>query len=172
VLSGGSWHRAVRISPPANALPGDRAYLDGVSCRSGTCIAVGGYYFGTNASRAMWVTESNGHFRAGKEIIKAPAGAAPVADTVLDGISCPPSGPCVAAGYYFNTAGHQDGMYMTLASGKWTASALKPPLNAGANSFQRSVVNSVSCTGTEHCTIAGWYTDTVGHFRSEASSAR
>jgi hypothetical protein len=172
VLSGGSWHRAVRISPPANALPGDRAYLDGVSCRSGTCIAVGGYYFGTNASRAMWVTESNGHFRAGKEIIKAPAGAAPVADTVLDGISCPPSGPCVAAGYYFNTAGHQAGMYMTLASGKWTASALKPPLNAGANSFQRSVVNSVSCTGTEHCTIAGWYTDTVGHFRSEASSAR
>jgi hypothetical protein len=172
VLSRGSWHRAVRISLPANGLAGDRAYLEGVSCRSGTCIAVGGYYFGTNAFRAMWVAESNGHFRAGKEIIKAPADAAPVADTVLYGISCPTSGPCVAAGYYYNTAGHQVGMYMTLASGKWTATPLKPPLNAGTNSSQRSIVNSVSCTGTERCTIAGWYTDTAGHIRSEASSTK
>jgi hypothetical protein len=30
----------------------------------------------------------------------------------------------------------------------------------------------VSCTGTGHCTIAGWYTDTAGHFRSQASSTR
>ncbi len=172
VLSGGNWHRAVRISLPANGQTADRAYLDGVSCRSGTCTAVGGYYFGANAYRAMWVTESNGHFRAGKEIIKAPADAAPVADTVLAGISCPTSGPCVAAGYYNNTPGHQVGMYMTLASGKWTAATLKPPLNAGANSAQRSVVNSVSCTGTGHCTVAGWYTDAAGHFRSEASSTR
>jgi hypothetical protein len=172
VLSGGNWHRAVRINLPANALTGDRAYLDGVSCRSGACIAVGGYYFGTNASRAMWVTESNGQFRAGKEIIKAPADAAPIADTILDGISCPPSGPCVAAGDYLNTAGHQVGMYMTLASGKWTANTLKPPLNAGTNSAQRSVADSVSCTGTGRCTIAGWYTDAAGHFRSEASSTR
>ena len=172
VLTGGSWRRAVRISPPANGLTADRSYLDGVSCRAGTCIAVGGYYFGTNAYRAMWVTESNGNFRAGKEIINAPADAAPVADTVLDGISCPPSGRCVAAGYYLNTAGHQVGMYMTVASGKWTAATLKPPSNAGTSSFQQSVANSVSCTGTEHCTIAGWYTDTAGHFRSEASSTR
>lgn len=170
VLSGGSWRRAVRISLPPNALTGGRAYLDGVSCRAGTCIAVGGYYFATNAYRAMWVTESNGNFRAGKEIIKAPADAAPVADTVLDGISCPTSGRCVAAGYYVNATGRQVGMYMTVASGRWTASALLPPLNAGSNSFQRSVVDSVSCTGTGHCTIAGWYTDTADHFRSEASS--
>jgi len=172
VMSGGGWHRAVRISLPANALPGYLSYLDGVSCRSGTCTAVGVYYFGTDAFRAMWVTESSGRFRAGKEIIKAPADAAPVADTVLGGISCPPSGRCVADGYYYNTAGHQVGMYMTLASARWTASALKPPLNAGTNSFQRSAVNAVSCTGTEHCTIAGWYTDAAGHFRSEASSTR
>ena len=110
MLSGGSWRRAVRISLPPNGLTDDRAFLDGVSCRAGTCIAVGAYYVGTSAFRAMWVTESNGSFGAGKEIIKAPADAAPVADTVLDGISCPPSGRCVAAGYYANAAGHQVGM--------------------------------------------------------------
>jgi hypothetical protein len=170
VLSAGTWHRAVRVSLPANALPAGSADLGSVSCRSGTCTAVGSYYVGANAEQAMWVTESNGHFRAGKEIITVPADAAPVANTVLDGISCPPSGPCVAAGYYTNTAGHQVAMYMTLASGKWTASTLNPPLNAGTTSSQQSAATSVSCTATEHCTIAGWYTDTVGLFRSEAAS--
>src|SRR5579859_5345052 len=170
ILSGGRWHNAVRITPPANALHGSFAYLDAVTCRSGKCIAVGGYYFGTNAFRAMWVPESNGHFRSGKEIIKAPANAAPVANTTLYGISCPSSGPCVAAGNYDNTAGHQFAMYMTLSSGKWTASALRPPLGASAGSFERSLANAVSCTGTEHCTIVGWYNDTAGRTRSEAAS--
>jgi hypothetical protein len=167
ILAGTGWHRAVRITPPANALPGYIAYLHDVACRAGSCTAVGGYYFGSGAFRAMWVTESNGHFRAGKEIIKAPADAAQVANTSLFGISCPPTGHCVAAGYYTNASGHQTAMYMTVASGRWTSAPLLPPLNAG--SF-RSVGYSVACTGTGHCTIVGWYADSANHFRSEAAS--
>jgi hypothetical protein len=170
VLTGSGWRRAVRISSPANALRNDDAWLNGVSCRSGTCIAAGGYNFRSNAIGAMWATESNGRFRAAKEIINAPANAAPVAETNLLGISCPLAGRCVAVGNYINTAGHQVAMYMTASAGRWKAFALKPPPSASSSSAQRSIAYTVACSGNEHCTAVGWYVDTAGQLRPEAAS--
>jgi hypothetical protein len=169
VRTGTGWHRAVPVGSPSNALHPGFAYLDGVSCQAGKCTAVGSYYFATNAYRAMSATESNGRFRAAKEIINAPANAAPVAATSLFGISCPPAGSCVAVGHYTNVLGRQASMYMTLAAGKWKAFTLVPPSNASSSSG-RSIAYSVACTGNAHCTGVGWYVDTAGQYRADAAS--
>lgn len=170
VESSGTWHRAVRVAPPANWGSGQPAYLSGIACRSGICTAAGQYYFAPAASRAMWVTESKGHFGIGKEVITAPADASPVADTNFYAISCPQTGPCVAVGNYINTSGTFATMYMTLTSGKWTASTLLLPLNA-ATSGQFAFAEAVSCTGTEHCTAVGDYKATDGNYRAMAASS-
>jgi hypothetical protein len=170
VESSGTWHRAVRVAPPANWGAGQPAFLNGIACRSGTCTAAGQYYFAPAASRAMWVTESKGHFGIGKEVITAPADASPVADTDFYAISCPKTGPCVAVGNYINTSGAFATMYMTLTSGKWTASTLLLPLNA-ETSGQFAFAEAVSCTGTEHCTAVGDYRATDGIYRSMAASS-
>lgn len=102
-------------------------------------------------------------------MITAPADASPVADTNFYSISCPQTGPCVAVGNYINLAGYFTTLYMTLSSGRWTASSLRLPPNAEATS-QFAFAEAVSCTGAEHCTAVGEYRGNDGDNRAMAAS--
>lgn len=166
----GSWHQATEITPPANAAANYAATLQGLACRSGTCIGVGYSYFGPTAGRAMRVKEWAGHFGAAKEIITAPADASPVANTMLQSYSCPATGYCEAVGTYTNNAGNDASLYMYLSSGGWKSGTLVPPGNAVTSGIYGPIATGVSCAGAAHCTAVGYYRDGSKNIHAMASA--
>jgi hypothetical protein len=169
----GAWHRATQIALPRGAIPGTFTAVTSISCPTASqCLGVGQYPVSATQSRAMAVTESRGRFGRAVPITAVPPGSNPVPSTYLLGVSCRPSGLCLAVGGGRNSAGHSVGMYMTRSAGHWRATFLAPPRGATAGQRQLSVLYSVSCTGRSHCGAVGYYHDRLGVTRAEATAAR
>ena len=97
----GTFGQATEVSAPANTEP----ELFGVSCTSGdNCVSVGTY-----GGRAMEATETGGTFGHAIEV-SAPSNAASDPLAVLDGVSCPSAGNCVAVGSYLDSSLHLHAM--------------------------------------------------------------
>jgi hypothetical protein len=171
VESRGTWHRAVQIAAPRNAVPSTFTAMSSISCpATGPCLGVGEYAISATQSWAMSVTESNGRFAAASAITAVPKGTSPRPSTYLLGVSCTSASNCLAVGGARNTAGHSVAMYMTLWRGRWRADFLPPPPRAGTGAHQLSALYSVSCTGKDECTAVGYYHDQTGTLRAEAAS--
>ena len=170
--SRGTWHQASGIAAPRNAISSTFTGLSSISCQAaGSCLAVGEYAVSATQSRAMSVTETNGHFSAATEITAVPPGASLRPSTYLLGVSCTSPGTCLAVGGGRDRAGLSVGMYMTRSHGRWQAAFLPPP-RAGTDGHGLSALYAVSCTGRDNCTAAGYYHDGAGHLRAEAASTR
>jgi hypothetical protein len=118
----------------------------------------------------MVVTESKGRFGRATAITALPQGASAHPSSYLLGVSCRPSGVCVAVGGGRNRAGHSVAMYLVGSSGRWRAAFLASPDGATAGQRQLSALNAVSCTGRAHCSAVGYYHDQLGAGRAEAAS--
>jgi len=169
----GAWHRATQIALPRGAIPGTFTAVTSISCPTASqCLGVGQYPVSATQSRAMAVTESRGRFGRAVPITAVPPDSSPVPSTYLLGVSCRPSGLCLAVGGGRNSAGHSVAMYMTRSAGRWRATFLGPPRGATSGRRQLSVLYSVSCTGRSHCGAVGYYHDRLGVTRAEATAAR
>jgi hypothetical protein len=169
----GAWHRATQIALPRGAIPGTFTAISSISCpTTGQCIGVGQYPVSATQSRAMAVTESKGRFGRAVPITTVPAGGSVRSSTYLLGVSCQPSGLCLAVGGGRNSAGHSVAMYMVRSAGHWHAAFLAQPHGATSGQRQLSVLDSVSCTGRFHCSVVGYYGDRSGVTHAEATATR
>ena len=169
----GTWHRATQIALPRGAIPGTFTAITSISCPTATqCLGVGQYPVSATQSRAMAVTESKGRFGRAVPVTAVPPDSSLLPSTYLLGVSCRPSGLCLAVGGARNSAGHSVAMYMTRSAGRWRAAFLAAPRGATSGQRQLSVLYSVSCTGRAHCGAVGYYHDRLGATRAEATASR
>jgi hypothetical protein len=166
----GTWHRATQIALPRGAVSDTFTAVTSISCpTAGQCLGVGQYPVSATQSRAMAVTETKGRFGRATAITAVPRGSSLRPSTYLQGVSCRPSGLCLAVGGARNSAGHSVAMYMTRSAGRWRAAFLAPPRGATSGPRQLSVLYSVSCTGQSHCGAVGYYNDRSGVTHAEAT---
>jgi Fibronectin type III domain len=160
--SGGAW-TAAQAPLPANAVTGGStvtiASVDGVSCPSASfCTAVGWYNDTSGNQDPLLLTRSNGTWTAAQAPLPADA-TKPYA--TVDGVSCPSTAFCTAAGWYNDTSGYTVGMLLTWSGGTWTAA--QAPLPAGfASATTVSSVSGVSCPSTSYCIAGGGFTPNGG----------
>jgi hypothetical protein len=171
--SRGTWHRAAEITAPPGAIASTFTAVNSVSCLSAAlCLGVGQYAISATQSRAMTVTVSKGRIGHAVPITAVPRGSNARPSTYLLGVSCGPSGICLAVGGGRDQAGHSVAMYMVRSGGHWAAAFLAPPPGATAGPRELSALYSVSCTGRAHCSAAGYYHDPLGAPHAEAAATR
>jgi hypothetical protein len=161
-ITGVAWasptlHRALRITPPANAAANPLASLFAVECLSaGSCVAGGNYTDSTHTERAMVVTESGHHWARAREL-RIPGAAV----GGVDSIDCVGTRFCVAVGNYSFSPTATKGFVVTRSGGKWgKAHPVAPPTNAKAS--LGDTVSSVACTRVGSCVLVGYYFDARG----------
>ncbi|MGE5134726.1 MAG: hypothetical protein ACM32E_17705 [Gemmatimonadota bacterium] len=148
--SGTSWTPAAAPAP-AKTKGTD---LFAISCPSTTvCFAAGQYENAASAWRPDILRWSAGKWAP--VAVPLPAGAAANPQAILRGIACPSATRCVAAGSYYDSRGHQQGVLLSWSGTKWTAA--KPPLPANAGSYPGPDLFAVACPGTSKCTAVGTY---------------
>jgi hypothetical protein len=146
--NGTTWAVQSTPNPPA----GDYGELLGVSCTSASaCTAAGDYstvpgFEGTLADR--W----NGTTWAKQSILSPSAEG-----SQIDGVSCTSASACVAAGYYYNSAGTP----VTLAE-RWNGTTWAVQATPNPRGSSGSFLNGVSCTSASACVAAGTYNNSVG----------
>ena len=98
------WQPGVHLTAlPAGAATGNSqlANLNGVSCTSSQCVAVGQYTDPQGGQLAMAISESGGKWARGVQVSPPPHGASGSAQSVdLFAVTCLRSGSCTAVGDY------------------------------------------------------------------------
>lgn len=144
----GTWGQAVELTSPSNAATSSNgAHFNGVSCTApGKCVAVGGYEDSSGNGQEMVVTESHGNWGQAVELT-APLNASTTSGfAVFAGVSCTPSGDCVAVGNYIADDGHFYGMGATETHGTWGQATEMTAV---------SYLAGVSCTPSGECVAVG-----------------
>jgi len=97
------------------------ANLNAVACAPrAMCVVVGSTYGSTSENdEGAIVTGTGASWKA--RIAPLPANAAAHPGAVLESVACPTARICVAAGYYTDTSGKQDGLLLTEHGTSWTA---------------------------------------------------
>jgi hypothetical protein len=128
----------------------DYNQLYAVSCSSSvSCAAVGrAHDSGSGFQRTL--TESwNGRSWA----IVPSFDTSTHSDNVLDGVSCPRAGSCVAVGYAANT---KIGVWRTLVE-SWNGRAWKEVSSSNASATENNFLLGVSCRSGSDCTAVGYH---------------
>lgn len=147
----GSWGAPQRIAPPAQAsAKRQSATIQSVSCAAqGFCVAVGSYH--GSGSGTLVATETNRAW-ATATALRSVSGQASDGG-VLDSVSCPVVGACVAAGTVTTTRGRTRPAIATETGGTWSAPTL-PKLPTGDLDTVPTLL-SVSCPAVGDCVVAG-----------------
>ncbi len=160
----GGWSASAVPLPSGAAEAG----LEGVSCASSSeCIAVGLSESAAGAERPYAALWSNGSWSV--QAVRIPEGA----NSVLEGVSCPSAGTCVAAGFSEAPAGVKTALAESWNGATWSLASPKAP--SGVTS---SVLSAVSCPSPGTCTAVGGYTTSRGssslaeHWNGTAWSAQ
>lgn len=150
-ISGGTWTLQA-VHDPQSATQG--TYLEGVSCISGACLAVGSAYDNNDIVVSLaeywdgtsWAMESPPH----------PKGASASA---LEGVSCTSPTECLAVGWYRTSSGSAELSYADQWDGaSWTLMTTANPVTTAG------FLTGVSCTSPGACTAVGWYENAAGTF--------
>ena len=155
----GTWAPATELALPSNAVTGQDAFADAVSCwSSGNCAAVGSYIAEPGYAQALALTETSSTWTPATEMTLTPsATAAPY----LDGIFCLSIGNCTAVGNYAADNNTQP-IVATETSGAW-AQAVGPILPSNAkSSYQLASFYGISCPSLGNCAAVGSYLDNSG----------
>lgn len=167
-LFDGTW-TATALPLPGDAAPRAREISDigDVVCPAqGACIATGFYTDQNGDDEAVIETLSRGRWTAMRAPL--PAGAVPsrtgFVTTILDGVSCPAVGSCVAVGQYSERGGATAALTDTLSGGTWTPVTIPLPTDAVA-AGQLAGLFGISCEARGNCLA-------VGHYKSGGGQAR
>lgn len=156
-LSGGTWTAQTAPLPTA----GLAARMFAVSCSApGACVAVGWYGNPDGPSYGLIDTLAAGTWTA-QAVPTSGLNPAPAASPrmVLDTVSCPAAGWCVATGLYPSVSNQGLAFFATLSGGAWSATTaptaeLNPP--PAANPVI-SPLYALSCAAAGACVVAGSY---------------
>lgn len=158
--TGGAWSPGIDPVLPANAATTKEQALSGPpSCPSvGDCVAVGSYTDNSGESEGLVLTETDGTWSPGSEVV-LPANAATTEQNAgINRLSCPSAGNCGAVGSYIDSSGNRQGLLLTETSGKWTAEEASLPANAKTPDASPSLT-AISCPSAGNCSAAGSYAD-------------
>ena len=150
---------------PADAVPGQGVTLLASSCPAdGWCVAVGDY-LAQNATTTweagLIESESGSTWTATEAPLPTSAGADPQA--LLEAVSCPSVGSCVATGRYVDASGATQGLVEQLSNSAWSATtAVLPPGAATGGTGAYAELTQAVCTGVGACTAVGVYTPNGG----------
>jgi hypothetical protein len=163
-LSDGTWTPA---AVPDISTETGVAGLSGVSCPApGACVAVGDAFPAGAPVTPVIETLSGGRWHPVKP--PRPDDAATSASALLNGVSCPAPGTCVAAGWYINKSGHLEGYIDTLSGGTWAAATAPLPKDAAPEGYSTTATTAlatVACTGVGACVAPGEYRNVHGQTR-------
>jgi hypothetical protein len=167
-LANGTWTPSQALLPTDAATDPD-AQLNAVACSSPTaCVGVGSYDANdTNVEQPPLIESLSGGSWSPQE------GPLPVGSGsgVLNGISCPTGGFCVAVGAYgvmTEASGlvNQDSLPLvsTFASGHWSSSEGAIPNDADTSALNAETVEFLgdSCDPTGQCQAVGSFADSTG----------
>ena len=174
VASGWVWSRArtLTLPPGAATAPGSQsAELESVTCGPPSrCTAVGSFRDPAGSDQSMVVEGSSARWQRPIELaLPMGAYAAPGSQhAVLEAVSCPAAGECVAVGYFTDGSGSSQPLAVTETAGVWGAPVqiALPENAASAPGAQSSALYSVSCGGRGVCEAVGYFTDTLGNEQS------
>jgi hypothetical protein len=183
----GVWGQASEIAPPANAASDPSPKLNAVACQaSGSCVAVGEYEDSSHHRPVMIVSETGGVWGQAIEVSlpsnaasgpyvpsppgevepPSPASASSAVSAVsgpaasLEGVACPASGSCVAAGSYLDSSGDTQPMVVSEKHGVWgQASELTRSASAAGSQIGLA---GVSCPLSGACVAVGYYGSSEG----------
>jgi hypothetical protein len=148
---------AARAPLPADAtgVSGQFVQLHDVSCTSvGNCVAVGGDRAsgaGGEVFQGLVETLSDGTWTP----TTLPDVSSKMGFAVLDAVSCPARGSCVAVGYVSPGPEAFTPVIETLSGGRWAP--VKPSLPADANTTAPAILTGVECPAVGPCVATGWY---------------
>jgi hypothetical protein len=164
-LSDGTW---TATAVPEMSTKTGVAALEAVSCPApGTCVAVGSVLPAGAPVTPVIETLSGGRWHPVKPTL--PDDAVTGASALLNGVSCPAPGTCVATGWYNNKSGHLVGYIDTLSGGTWTAASAPLPKDGapvGYSTTAATALAAVACTGVGACVAPGQYRDVHGRTRA------
>jgi len=148
----------VEVSLPAGADPAeDSPSLDDVSCQStGNCFGVGYYYDASDIYYAMDAPITNGVVGAGAALPSFPSNTTPNGDySALYDVSCPPSGPCLGAGYYYTSSDKYAGMTSTFSGGTVGAGEASVAPSDESTASPYAYLETVGCGAPGSCLAIG-----------------
>ena len=151
-LSHGTWTPAAAPVPAGSAAVGS---LDAVSCPStARCFAGGSQQAeGTSAQEPVLLTWSKHTWRVVHIALPANAAADPLA--TIAAVSCATAKRCIAAGFYVDSAGNEQGVLLSWSGSKWTSQ--EAPLPADAATQPEVELNAASCPTGSSCIVGGTY---------------
>jgi hypothetical protein len=165
-LSDGAWTPTAIPDVSASGKNGFVS-LSAVSCPArGSCVAVG---FVNSAHGSLPVIEalSGGHWVPVKPSL--PGDADPTtASAVLNDVTCPAAGNCLATGWYGTEVGLRYPYVDTLANDTWTAASVPLPGDAApeySSLTPVTLLGAAACPRAGSCTATGQYRDRSGQVR-------
>jgi hypothetical protein len=145
VWNGTGWHiRAVPVPPG-----GTHSALDGVSCTTASCIAVGHYT--SNQGVKVTLAERWNGTSWSLQPTPDPAGAK---DSVLSGVSCGSATSCMAVGRTYYGRNRLARLVERWNGTAWSIKQASNPRNAAL-----SALSGVSCVASTACVAVGNYLD-------------
>lgn len=161
VYHSGSWEGA-KVVPTPNDATGQESHLNGMSCGSGLCQAVGNYTNPAGWQPLVVSIDPSG------DTVNSPSSPLPVPQgTELDdltGVSCAASGSCAAFGSYYTSGGSNLEGLMYPVGGAGFQPQQPPTLTAESTTMHPATsVNAASCAGGT-CIMAGYYYDTGSNY--------
>jgi hypothetical protein len=157
-VSGGS----AAVPVPAALYSNSDANVLAVSCAAaGDCVAGGFYVLADGYShQAFVVSETNGVW--GKPIeVPGTEALNRNRDALVDSVSCPAAGDCVAGGAYTDVHGNSQAFLVSETNGAW-GKAIEVPGIAALTPIGADV-DSVSCDAVGDCAAGGLYFDGAVH---------
>jgi len=157
VASGSGTDWTARLAPlPGNAEPrtgtDQRAYVNGVACRSSQCTAAGSYIDTSGHEQALLLAHSGTRWTAAESPL--PTGAASVPEARLDAVACPSTTSCVVVGTYNDSiSGRAQGLIDSGAGRVFTPT--EAPLPSGGVSVED--LTGVACASTTVCSVVGTF---------------
>jgi Putative Ig domain len=152
-IANGSPQPAVEVDAPGGF--DQDQLLGGVACQSsGDCLAVGDYFV-SGPGVAETVTITNGSVGAAANVALPSNAVANGLPSQLSGVSCPPSGACLAVGGYTDTANQGDGLIVPFDGGTVGSGTEAPAPTIGPTAPPSASLYTVACGGSGSCIATG-----------------
>jgi hypothetical protein len=148
---------------PKNAGPSPDPNLSVACGAPGSCAAVGNYQGATAGNYYPVIFTYAGRKWTGVEAPEPSGiGSSQSVNSGPTSVSCATATSCAAVGSYVDSAGHSQGLLLTLVGTTWTA--LEAPLPADASSGAANpVLDSVACGAAGSCFAVGSYDTSTGY---------
>jgi ribosomal protein L24E len=170
-LADGSWS-ATSMPVPSDANTTDNVVLSSVSCPSvNHCVTVGSYVDKSNNTNVLIGTRTgSGWTGSTVSLEKLTPAPRPLHLQVLEAVSCPQVGSCVAAGEYEAVTSRGQLFTATLSDGTWSVLPLSltgvdPPVDPESTALDLSV-SAISCPSQGWCVVTGAYDSSPTKARS------